>query len=117
MNRLLRALSFVPNALYKGGGLGGTARRAVKILRQSGLRGVVRSVGVLLRNDGPPLMADASRPDRFQYREWVKRHDAPLAPAQRQALEAQAAGWPRRPGFVLAMALDGARAPMWVPRQ
>ncbi|MFS2048316.1 hypothetical protein ACEN8K_04980, partial [Variovorax sp. CT11-76] len=85
MNRLLRALSFIPNALYKGGGLGGTARRAVKILRQSGLRGVVRSVGVLLRNDGPPLMADASRPDRFQYREWVKRHDAPLAPAQRQA--------------------------------
>ncbi|KAF1061288.1 glycosyltransferase family 2 protein [Variovorax sp.] len=109
-NRLWRALAFIPNALYKGGGLGGTARRAVKILRQSGLRGVVRSVSVLLRNDGPPLMADASRPDRFQYREWVKRHDAPLAPAQRQALEAQAAGWPRQPGFVLVMALDGADA-------
>ncbi|SCX72740.1 glycosyltransferase family 2 protein [Variovorax sp. EL159] len=102
-SRLWRALAFIPNAVYKGGGLGGAARRAMQIFRQSGVRGVARSVRVLLRGDGPPLMADASRPDRFQYREWLKRHESPLTPQARQDLEAQASRWPRKPAFALTM--------------
>ncbi|QNK71089.1 glycosyltransferase family 2 protein [Variovorax sp. PAMC26660] len=104
-NRLWRALAFIPNALYKGGGLGGAARRALQIFRQSGVRGVARSVRVLLRGDGPPLMADASRADRFQYREWLKRYESPLTSEARQELKAQAEQWPGTPIFALVMAV------------
>lgn len=83
--RVKHLIEAVPRAVYKGGGLKGTAGRAWRIFRQRGFSGVLRSARVLVGGGGPPLMADASRPDRLQYREWVKRHGQPLPGAEQQA--------------------------------
>jgi GT2 family glycosyltransferase len=99
--RAWRAMRVVPAAIYKGGGAAGAARRAMAIFRRSGVRGVARSLGVLLRGEGPPLMADPTRADRHQYREWVKRHDAPLQDHARARMAAQAASWAGAPSFAL----------------
>jgi len=84
--RLRQAVLLVPKALYKGGGLSGAAARAWAIYRDKGASGLLQSMRVLVRGSGPPLMADATRPDRLQYREWVKRHGRPLPAPQRRAL-------------------------------
>lgn len=127
--RTAAVVRLVPNAIYKGGGLGSAMRRAATILRRYGLKGVMRSVGVLLRGEGPPLMADETRADRHQYREWVKRHDPPLTAAARERITQRMADLPTRPAFALVMplveaepqrlrrAIDSARAqvyPDWV---
>lgn len=101
MSRLRRLASLVPAAIRKGGGVGGMSRRMVQIFREKGARGVMRSVGVLLGGGGPPLMADAGRPDRLQYREWIKRHDLPLSDEARRAASKAYAALPRKPRFVV----------------
>lgn len=108
LTRLRRMAMLVPAAIRKGGGVGSMLRRAVQIFRDKGLGGVMQSVGVLLRGGGAPLMADPTRPDRLQYREWIKRHDLPLEPVARQALVAALMPWPERPRFVIV--LDARRA-------
>jgi GT2 family glycosyltransferase len=97
----------IPNAIYKGGGIGGAAQRALTIFRQSGVCGVWRSVRVLLQGKGPPLMADASRADQLQYQEWVNRYDLVPSQAEQIALRAQIDAMPSPPVFALVMPLLG----------
>ncbi|MDM0081949.1 glycosyltransferase family 2 protein [Variovorax sp. J31P179] len=51
--------------------------RSWLIFRRSGWRGLKTSVGILVRGEGPPRMADADTLDRKHYSEWVKRYDTP----------------------------------------
>ena len=102
-SRLARMAGLVPAAVRKGGGIGPMLQRMVEISREKGASGVMRSIMVLLHGDGPPLMADANRPDRLQYREWIKRYDQPLdAKARRAALE-EFHGWTANPSFVVVV--------------
>ncbi|WP_157008225.1 glycosyltransferase family 2 protein [Xenophilus azovorans] len=111
--RLYRTALLVPAAVRKGGGVGGMLRRAVQIFRDKGFKGVMRSAGVLAQGGGPPLMADPSRPDRLQYREWIKRYDLPLADDVRRTLAADLAQWPECPRFVVVLdARQAGEAPL-----
>jgi glycosyltransferase involved in cell wall biosynthesis len=73
--RLWRVVLVLPAAVYKGGGVTGMLGRAWLIFRQSGVRGLKTSFGVLLRGEGPSRMAEAGTLDRKHYSEWVKRYD------------------------------------------
>lgn len=73
--RVWRMVRFLPAAVYKGGGVTGMLGRTWLIFRQSGLRGLKTSFGILSRGEGPPRMADAGTLDRKHYGEWVKRYD------------------------------------------
>ena len=71
--RAWRMAQVLPAAVYKGGGVSGMLGRCWLIFRRSGWRGLKTSLGILVRGEGPPRMADAGNLDRKHYSEWVKR--------------------------------------------
>ena len=75
--RAWRMAQVLPAAVYKGGGVSGMLGRCWLIFRRSGWRGLKTSLGILVRGEGPPRMADAGTLDRKHYSEWVKRYDTP----------------------------------------
>ena len=107
MRRVLRALQVIPRALYKGGGLAGMVARIWEIFRASGFSGVGRSLGILIRGEGPPRAEE-----RANYAAWIARYDAMTEP-RREALRRRIERLQRRPGISVVMPVASADAARW----
>ena len=96
LQRALDAWALVPASLRIGGGLGGTAFRALRLLRREGWDGIRRGLRIArstLPNGAVPGSGGYNRND---YTEWLRRYGG-ISDAQRAALRAHAAALPTQP--------------------
>lgn len=87
--RLKRAATLLPAVVRRGGGLQPTLRKAVTVLRQQGVKGLVArwrwfngSRHEVIEDKTAPVM-----PDRHDYTAWIERYDTLDDAARRQMTE------------------------------
>lgn len=77
-----RAIKLIPHAIQKGGGIWGTSRRAYKLMRTSGIKGLRRSAALLEQQapgQGSPVFVQMPEGAMFNvndYEEWTRRYDS-----------------------------------------
>ncbi|MDQ0587762.1 glycosyltransferase family 2 protein [Variovorax paradoxus] len=105
--RIASILGKVRGAIARGRGIGATlVRGAFPVLRESGLGGFVRAARALQRGEGPPLLTDPQGPDRFRYREWIRRYGQPAATGWWRLTDAAARVRAEAMTFTVLMPLD-----------
>jgi glycosyltransferase involved in cell wall biosynthesis/2-polyprenyl-3-methyl-5-hydroxy-6-metoxy-1,4-benzoquinol methylase len=96
--RLLQVSRMLPAVIRRGGGVSATTRRAVTVLRQQGLHGVIARVRWLRSTQyaAPGSVGQQQEmptaPDRNDYAAWVQRYDT-LDDDDRRIMLEHIAGW------------------------
>jgi glycosyltransferase involved in cell wall biosynthesis len=75
IRRAKHIMSLTVPAIKLGGGLINTSKKAIKLLRNEGLVGIKRGLGLVAKSGQPSPKEISNVFDRNNYAEWIKRYD------------------------------------------